>query len=587
MGINLDVGNIKHSQDRHVRDRETVGIIVNSKSGYDYPQLVGSYEDFRSIFTSDPQYSYLYETDFNIAPVRLSSGEEYASLTFTSNPKIPSYFTSNFKIKGSILGLPSAELVNSSTYTNHYVIEIPKSINGNGYFSLPIFDRDHYGNQVFYLSSLGKKWNELASIFGVRLLNTQFIPTSQGMNNLRSSIDVEDTLRNMVVNDERTRTIRSDYKFQVLEFVDEHGTRTNTKFIIWTTKPVSYLSPNPRGNVVKVSRSPIIENAIYEKFASDDRIFSVRSKVPGTYGNRISVQFTARSVNRIPQGSLIVYFDGVQVESYSFEGDIFDLYFNVNTNSKYIVCLSLWDSDNQIIINSPNPIQIYANLGGVYKDDVLTDETYVNSVKKLVESDGVDLILYDQKVNKWILDEIIKLDLQYPMVIQLNEKPDFDLTPYKDRFFFTYGSVITPSGLTFPTSYIFLKLFKNKLVGDVSGQYRVTDPIDLPGSNQIKYDGLKYYVDFIPHDLVREVTRCRIHRRFRRLVDYLGTSLDDIRSQVRNIISDLKSDIPILESIYLDSFKVKGNELEVKIKYNFPKLRVEKFTLNINLNILN
>ena len=599
MGINLEVDLVRVNEEKRYLDRETIGIIIPSQSGYEYPQVLESYPKFSQVFTPDKKYSYLYDSGFNIAPIKVTElDDNNARITVTTDEKIRSFYKPKTDIKSDQLNLSDTSHYDKVTLgmTNNFVIKVPNPQQYTlPHISLPLKMRDEWSSIVLFnlINDDLKSWS---TKLGYSYNDVKFLPSTQGFNKLINlELDPSGIRRINPVDVQTGATLQSpiyDTDYSIHKEIDGYL----KTIYLFSPYPVPMIASGSKE--FNISSDPDIENLIYQKLVHDKELFSIESLIPGRFGERISIKFSYDKVNSIPKGRLEVLFDGKVVETYDYKYSLHDLFNQVNLDSHYIqfhhneVGIEL-DHDIKYLgsdrrIEPFNTFYIYDKLKGVKTENITTD-SIKNTLHKLFHEDArVDLRIYDLEfINSDILTELNSLTIDNNVtIVNLYERRS-DLSQYPNLIF-TYG-YFELDGILIPVAYALARLIKGTFSSDFSqGVYckdLVTSDENLIG---MKFDGLKYYIDFVPHDIVTRIVAGRIHRRMYRLYDYLGTKVTDVIEKALELISEIRSDIPILEFITLADYKRKEeNHLILTVEYKLPRLRPEKLTLNITLNILN
>lgn len=576
MAINIKVGDIAIlDSGSKVPDKEIIGVIVPSETGYDYPRVITSFKEFERIFNDGKveltKYRYLYDMGYYLAPVRLGASNKKASVTLTVDPKFHKYWTDasdlNFTFQND--GFVDDPIDESTNFTNHMIIEVPEGRT----VDRGISGKERYGPDC-YLTLPGKltgetKWSKKLSVSSTN----GYALNNLGLDINNYELDASNyPLAMMMSNGNLTglRTMGGPNFTHPLNDL-KIGTR---KWIFYSATYFPLLIPN-RNSLVKVSTSQVIEHSIYKAKGKTQSFMTIRSIMEGDYGRKISIKF-----DHTPDfSSLVVMHDLVEVERFK-ESDIFNLVVSINTESNYIRIFDLKEN-----ILGTRSLSTHTDL---YQLDQLEDDLtkYIDSLSLLYEEDvDIDIILYDLQIDPHVLNLINEKSQDNILtVVNLPEdRSDLDQYPHG---FYVLGDCLL-SGMKIPSSYIYLMKFKSTYVGDVSlgSQLRTLFyPVNNPLIHEIQTDGLKYYISHFPD--LKIVTRHRIHRRMRRVTQDLGQTLNDLGKHIENLISELRSDLNILESIELKELSQVGNNATVVIEYKFPQLRPEVFTINMKLNIL-
>lgn len=615
MGISLDINNINVVYQSSSVDRETIGLLVPSLSGPSFPKKFDTFEDFYDAFEDGSsakltKFRYLFDMGYSVAAKRVSKNPELrGSVVISDDRRFPSAHGAKFDDNyPPLIRFSRNEFIGNikrnDNYTNHLIVRLPKDDSWSEqkpyYLTLPYIDRatgetrqalfvrnitiGGRTTQALYYYDLDINYFHLGE--ETTLLGRDFGNTPDG-----------GPVFTNYLNDSFTDT-KYRFRKEVINGVPY--------LYIYINQYLPILKPNlSRAEFTEDEKLEVyVSNIESEKYHTDlihnpeSRLFYIYTKnEDGNYGRNTSFRFTCKDGH----GVLKIFRRGAMVESFQYEEDYHGFLEKVNLESKYV---SLYTHelisdhedarDERLNIHTAN-IDIYDDLSTPYKDEYIGDnpDDYIPFLEDFFEDDvDIDVFLYDLPLNRNVEAKLIDLAEKRDLLVLANYKTIEPSDEAAKKMLTTYGEFLFNNKTEVPAPYLYLVKMKEYYVGDVSLRSsirEISNPTNFRNVNTISFDGLRYYINYINgfgNKSFLEITRKRIHRRLYRLKDCLGTTLDDIAKKAEEVISKLRDDIQILDSISMVSLRRNNSEAKIVIEYKFPELRPEKFELNITLNIL-
>ena len=620
MGISLDVGSVRILNKSHAEDRETLGMLVVSLSGPTYPKKFYSYETFRDTFDDGNvdlrKYKYIFDMGYHIAAKRVSQEKNLRGcVTITSHDKIENIYGIDYSYNPPPLGIPNnffkdTQVRGNQGYTNHFILKLPDpnrwSQTKPYYFCLPFFDeRSNSFKQALFTKNAVLPGNITISPIHYYGLDINYYGSDEAKCGNVLNRDFPNNLSDF---NAKWTSLNPSSGFGFVTptryFIKKIS---NREFIFYANQYVPFIKPNlskarfSDEENLTVTRSPYIsedfyfQQARYNNQDSDEkRIFTITSKdYDGNYGRNTSFKFECSE----GYGFLNVYRRSTLVETFHYDNSLHEFIEKVNEDSEYVNIYTherntaISETENRLVRGN---FDIYEHLVNYKTDSYVAKQgnKYAPYLEDFFDEDvDIDGFVYDLSVDKKIEEKLCDLARARDLLVFLNYEETPPTSSNDGSVLNTQGEFLL-DGIIIPGAYMYLKHMKEYYVGDVSlnSKLRRYSPVrNFVGVNHIGFDGIRYYINYIKGFSDRaflEMTRKRVHRRLYRLKETLGTTLEDIARKVEDLITEMQYDIPVLESISLESLRRENNTAIVEIKYVFPELRPEKFELNISLNIL-
>ena len=467
---------------------DIVGIIIDSKSGLEYPSIIDTYSQFEEIFDDGEielnKYKILFNAGYKLAPFKVvSEPENYATLRLTKDNNIP-YCSPRFNQKYTQAELPLEYNISNKRKgtTNHFIIKYGDDFpteNGISYFFL--YPRKAPDNS--------RAINPFQ--FKIAIIADKSLPDGASPANLRN---VAGGIFRIEKNDSNIINLINE-GLKNREYLDENGDTqiggdgyfireidTNT-YLYYTPIYLPKIDwfDLPEGS--KLFYSKKYENDILSEWTENSKVIEFYSKFSGRSGSYISIK-----INKTDR-ELSVLYKGIQKENYTFSS-LKELHDKIISQSKYLSCALFIDNlnllyDGEYFLDN-------------YIEETYTKEDIVNTVDNVLTDEyvDIDLFLYDFEIDHKFLIRLSSLAIQKKFISIINiDTPNFYYP--SDNIFSCYGK-FSLSGIEINTSYLFIDSLMNKFTSTINYDISIKNPVD--NSSDILNELLKNKINHIRYD---------------------------------------------------------------------------------------